>query len=81
MIADALKRSKSLEPEDIKQALSETKLMTVFGPVKFTSYDKKINQNRLTSYLVQWQDGKLKLIWPREFANAKYVFPVNWLKE
>ena len=80
VIRDVLKRAKSFSPEDIKQALSETKLMTVFGPVKFTSYDKKTNQNRLTTYVVQWQHGKLQLIWPKNLANAKYVYPVDWLK-
>ena len=81
VIKDVLSRAKSFSPEDIKQALSETKLMTVFGPVKFTSYDKKINQNRLTTYVVQWQNGKLQLIWPKNLANAKYVYPVDWLRE
>ena len=80
VIKDVLSRAKSFSPEDIKQALSETKLMTVFGPVKFISYDKKINQNRLTTYVVQWQDGKLQLIWPKNLANAKYVYPIDWLK-
>jgi branched-chain amino acid transport system substrate-binding protein len=80
VIKDVLSRAKSFSPEDIKQALSETKLMTVFGPVKFISYDKKTNQNKLTTYVVQWQDGKLQLIWPKDLANAKYVYPVDWLK-
>ena len=80
VIKDVLQRAKSFSPEDIKQALSETKLMTVFGPVKFTSYDKKTNQNRLTTYVVQWQNGKLQLIWPKNLANAKYVYPVDWLQ-
>ena len=80
VIKDVLNRAKSFSPEDIKQALSETKLMTVFGPVKFTSYDKKINQNRLTTYVVQWQNGKLQLIWPENLANAKYVYPIDWLR-
>lgn len=80
VIKDVLSRARSFSPEDIKQALSETKLMTVFGPVQFTSYDKKTNQNRLTTYVVQWQDGKLQLIWPKNLANAKYVYPVDWLK-
>jgi branched-chain amino acid transport system substrate-binding protein len=81
VIVDAVKRSRSLKPDDIKQALKQTDMMTVLGPVKFTSYGKKSNQNKLTTYVVQWQDGELKLIWPRNLANAKYVFPVNWLKE
>jgi branched-chain amino acid transport system substrate-binding protein len=80
VIKDVLKRAKSFSPEDIKQALSETNLMTVFGPVKFTSYDKKTNQNKLTTYVVQWQDGNLNLIWPENLANAKYIYPVDWLK-
>ena len=80
VIADVLKRAKSFSPEDIRQALAETDMMTVFGPVKFVSYGKKINQNKLTTYVVQWQGGHLKLIWPTDLANAKYVYPVNWLK-
>jgi branched-chain amino acid transport system substrate-binding protein len=80
VIADVLKRTKSLRPDDIKLALKETNMMTVFGPVKFVSYDKFTNQNKLTTYVVQWQKGDLKLIWPEELANAKYVYPVNWLK-
>ena len=81
VIKDVLQRAKSFSPEDIKQALSETKLMTVFGPVKFISYDKKTNQNKLTTYVVQWQNGKLQLIWPKNLANAKYHYPVDWLRE
>jgi branched-chain amino acid transport system substrate-binding protein len=81
VIADVLKRAKSLNPDDIRQALTETDMMTVFGPVKFVSYGKKTNQNKLTTYVVQWQSGKLMLIWPAELANAKYAYPVDWLKE
>jgi branched-chain amino acid transport system substrate-binding protein len=81
VIKDVLQRTRSFRSEDIKQALSETNLRTVFGPVRFTSYGKKINQNKLTSYVVQWQFSRLKLIWPRHLANADYVFPVDWLSE
>ena len=80
VIADVLKRAKSFSPEDIRQALAETDMMTAFGPVKFVSYGKKTNQNKLTTYVVQWQGGHLKLIWPTDLANAKYVYPVDWLK-
>jgi branched-chain amino acid transport system substrate-binding protein len=80
VIADVLKRAKSFSPEDIRQALAQTDMMTVFGPVKFVSYGKKTNQNKLTTYVVQWQGGHLQLIWPQNLANAKYVYPVDWLK-
>jgi branched-chain amino acid transport system substrate-binding protein len=75
VIANVLKRAKSYSPEDIRQALAATDMMTVFGRVKFISYEKKINQNKLPTYLVQWIKGKLECVWPKEVATAKYVFP------
>jgi branched-chain amino acid transport system substrate-binding protein len=81
VMADVLKRARSLAPEDLKQALHETDMQTVFGPVKFVSYGKMTNQNRLTTYVVQWQEGRLRLIWPADLARVKYVYPVDWLKE
>jgi branched-chain amino acid transport system substrate-binding protein len=80
VIADALKRSKSLKAEDIRQALAETDMMTAFGPVKFVAYDKMTNQNKLPTYLVQWIEGKLELVWPKEIASKPYVFPIDWEK-
>ena len=81
VIKDALQRARSFAPHDIKQSLKETRLMTLLGPVRFTSYDNKINQNKLSTYIVQWQLSRLKLIWPRRFANAHYVYPIDWLSE
>ncbi len=75
VIADVLKRAKSYSPEDIRQALTTTDMMTVFGRVKFISYEKKTNQNKLPTYLVQWIKGRLECVWPKEFATAKYLFP------
>ncbi len=75
VIADVLKRTKSFSAEDIRQALVATDLMTVFGRVKFISYGKKTNQNKLPTYLGQWIKGKLECVWPKQFATAPYVFP------
>jgi branched-chain amino acid transport system substrate-binding protein len=80
IIADALIRAKSFNPDDIKQALSETYAMTVFGPVKFISYEKFKNQNKLPTYVVQWINGKLELVWPADIATTKFIYPVDWLK-
>jgi len=81
VIADVLKRAKSFSKEDVTASLAATDMMTVFGPVKFTSYGKKINQNKLETYVVQWQNGELKMIWPQKLAKDKYIYPVDWLKE
>ncbi len=80
VIADALKRTKSLQADDIRQALLTTDMMTVFGPVKFIAYGKMTNQNKLSTYLVQWIDGNLELVWPKDVATKPYVFPIEWAK-
>lgn len=80
VIADVLKRAKSFKNTDIKKALSETDMMTVFGPVKFTTWGKMKNQNIAATYVVQWIDGKLEMVWPADRATKKFVFPVDWLK-
>ena len=80
VIADALRRAKSLTPVDVRESLSKTDIMTIFGPVKFVEYEKMDNQNKLPTYLVQWMDGKLELVWPKEVAQKSYVYPIDWEK-
>ncbi len=80
VIADVLKRTKSLKNTDVKAALAATDMMTVFGPVKFTTWGKLKNQNKANTYVVQWIDGKLELVWPAKLATKPLVYPVDWLK-
>lgn len=75
VIADALKRAKSLTRDDVRNALAETDMMTVFGPVKFISYGKMTQQNKLPTFLVQWLDGKLETVWPKDISTRAYVYP------
>ncbi|MDD2388317.1 MAG: ABC transporter substrate-binding protein [Desulfobacterales bacterium] len=79
VIADALKRAKSFNTQDVKQALSETDMMTIFGAVKFVSYGKMKNQNKLPTYVVQWIDGKLEMVWPSDLSTKPFFYPVDWL--
>lgn len=81
LVADVLARTKSLNNEDLRQALLATNLMTAFGPVKFTAYKnyegKTLeNQNKLVPLLMQVQKGKLVTIWPENVALAKPIYPV-----
>jgi branched-chain amino acid transport system substrate-binding protein len=75
VLADALKRAKSLTPKDVRDALAQTDMMTAFGPVKFISYDKKTQQNKLPTFLVQWINGKLETVWPKNVSTKPYVYP------
>ena len=75
VVADALKRAKSFELAAVRDALAATDMKTAFGPVKFVSYGKKTQQNRLPTFLVQWQKGKLETVWPASVATRKYAYP------
>ncbi len=81
VVANVLKRCNGdYTPETIKKALDKTDMMTIFGHIKFQSYDSKIHQNKMRTYVVQWINGNLKLIWPKNLANAMFEYPINWEK-
>jgi branched-chain amino acid transport system substrate-binding protein len=81
VVADALKRAKSITPKDVRDALTKTDMKTAFGPVKFVSYGKKTQQNKLDTYMVQWQKGELEAVWPKSAATKKYIYPTpHWDK-
>ena len=75
VIGDALKRAQVLAPEKIRAALTKTNLKTILGPVKFSAYHNKSQQNKLPAFLVQWFNGQLKIIWPQNLATKKFVYP------
>jgi len=75
VVADALTRAKSITPKDVRDALTTTDMKTAFGPVKFISYGKKTQQNKLDTYMVQWQKGNLEAVWPKSVATKKYIYP------
>jgi branched-chain amino acid transport system substrate-binding protein len=75
VIADALKRTRELTPQGVREALVRTNMMTAFGPVRFISYGQKRQQNSLPTYVVQWQKGVLETVWPAIIATKPFVFP------
>jgi len=81
VVADAVNRAQSVDPEGLRNALLSTDMTTIIGPIKFISYGKKTQQNRLPTYLVQWVNGEMKTVWPPRLASQKYVFPFPGWKE
>ena len=75
VVADVLKRADSYSPASIRKALDQTDLMTPFGPVKFTSYEKFERQNSLPTQVLQIINGKFECVWPREHTTADFVVP------
>jgi len=82
VIADTLKRCNGdFSRDNVLARLDATDMMTAFGPVKFIDYGQKTNQNSVPTYVVQWIDGNLEMVWPEGQATKHYVFPVNWEQE
>lgn len=75
VVADVLKRAKSLKPKDIRTALDDTFLMTPFGPVKFYNYDDFERQNTIRTMVLQVAIGRFEVIWPPDMATAPFVPP------
>lgn len=76
VIADALGRAKDLTNTGIQQALKQTDIKTIMGPIKFEDWEGFTNQNKPNTYVVQWSKGKLEVIWPEDVKSASYVYPV-----
>ncbi|MEX0839407.1 MAG: amino acid ABC transporter substrate-binding protein [Parvibaculum sp.] len=71
--ADAFTRAKSLAPEDVRDALAETRMMTFYGRIEFDETGKNIAK---PTVLFQVQDGKYVVVYPEEFAEAKLRWPI-----
>lgn len=75
VVADVLSRAESLAPEDIRNALDDTFLLTPFGPVKFYNYDDFERQNSVRTLVLQVANDRFEVIWPPDMATAPFVPP------
>jgi branched-chain amino acid transport system substrate-binding protein len=83
VLADAINRAGSTEPDKIQQGLRETdlkpeQLMIGYRGVKFD----ETGQNTLSAtYLIQLQGKEYKSVWPESRATAKLEWPMTgWRK-
>jgi branched-chain amino acid transport system substrate-binding protein len=72
VFADAFERAGSLEPDAVRDALSETDIMTFYGPIRFDETGKNVSK---PTVLFQVQDGKYVVVYPRDFAEAEFRWP------
>ena len=75
--ADALNRSPSLNPDDIRAALDDTKMETPFGSVEFKNYGLFKRQNASATQVFQIKNGSFETIWPPSLATSTYTAPTN----
>jgi len=75
IIADAISRANSMNPEAIRNAIAETNMNTVIGNVTF-------NENgtgNVINLINQWQSGTQVLVWPPDQAVGELIYPaIPW---
>ena len=79
VLADAINRAQTLEPEYIRKAILETKLSgeQLIMPWDGVSFDPGTGQNVLgKGIIVQVQDGEYLTVWPWELAAGEVIWPM-----
>jgi branched-chain amino acid transport system substrate-binding protein len=77
ILANAIEEAGSLDRDAVRDAIAATELDTVIGPVTF----REDGTGVVTPAMLQYQGGKVELVWPAEFATADLVFPAPPLDE
>ncbi|OWW22835.1 ABC transporter substrate-binding protein [Noviherbaspirillum denitrificans] len=72
VLLDAIAAAGSTDREKINAAIAKTDKTYVVGPVKFDAD----HTSRIPITVMQWQGGKSRVVWPKDRANAKLLFPL-----
>lgn len=75
--AEAIKKAGKLDREAVRNAIAETNMTTVVGPVSFRPDGTGVVQ----TLLIQWQNGKQELIWPKDMATKPFAYPAKTWNE
>jgi branched-chain amino acid transport system substrate-binding protein len=76
VISDAIERARSTDREAVREALSQTDIkdhVLPQGPIVFGPDGQNKNAQAAVTQIL---DGKIKVVWPSEYAEADVVFPV-----
>lgn len=71
IVADAIERAGTLDRAAVRDAIADTDMMTVIGPVTFN----QDGTGNVLNPMVQWQNGQLELVWPEDQASADLLYP------
>jgi branched-chain amino acid transport system substrate-binding protein len=71
ILAAAIESAGSLDRDAIRDAIAETDMDTVMGHMSFNDDGTGV----VTPAVLQYQEGKVQLVWPAEYATAPLVFP------
>jgi branched-chain amino acid transport system substrate-binding protein len=79
VIEAAVKKARSLDREKIREALSTMEMKDTYPGVY--KVDKTGLQIGHYNSIIQWQDGKRQIIWPKGLATAEIRYPFKPWKE
>jgi len=71
VIQQAIEKAGSLDPEELNKVLHEATFQTLSGEIVHSEHG--LGNSR--SYPVQIQGGELRVIWPKELAKARHLYP------
>ena len=78
ILAAAIEKAGTLDTTKIRDAIAATDMMTVMGKIKFRPDGTQIDP---CNSVVQWLAGDRKLVWPKEFRETPFVYPIPPWKE
>jgi branched-chain amino acid transport system substrate-binding protein len=79
VLANAINRARSLEPDNIRRAILDTKLTgdELIMPWDGVAFDPATGQNFLgKGIIVQVQDGQYRTVWPWELSESNVIWPI-----
>jgi len=78
VMADVFERARTTEADTVVDAIKKTRfadpIMVSAGPIVFNEAGDNANAS---TALIQIREQKPQVVWPRETAQTKYVFPVK----
>ena len=80
-MAEAIKRAGSTDSDQLVAALEKTDYVGTVGRVQFYgrnndfTHAMKYGPEFVTGTMLQWQNGKQVILWPRAAAQTKISFP------
>jgi branched-chain amino acid transport system substrate-binding protein len=85
VLRDAIERAGSLNPDKIVTALEKTDIMGVYGRLRFDPKSHQIipaknPEEGAVGSILQWQDGKRVVVYPKSIAKGTIQLP-PWMKK
>ncbi len=77
IVAAAIEKAGTLDRDAVRDAMAAIDTETVIGPVTFN----EDGTGNVLNPLIQWQNGKMELVWPADQATADFVYPAPPFEE